>query len=323
MAEFTEVFDDAFDNIGDAVKKVSKKKTFFIIAAGVGAIALIGYFMKNRSGESSYSYATGYTGYPVTTGGASEDGGYYTDNEINDIISDYNKAMTDMQTDFETTISDMETDYERAMSSMQTSYENTISDMERQSEKAASDYEDLIEELQNENEVLVETMSAKTATPYNPDYQSNINYQQLINNAIINGASGETIDELNDARDNKIAITGRSLEESNSSYDPNINYTDLINQAKSAGASQDVIDNLTAQRQAKIDGEYGGIDPDTKTSTSSSSKKTSSTGSYYKSSASSSTKNSNGSTTYTYSNGGSMTVASNGNVTWVTGRTKK
>lgn len=182
-----------------------------------------------------------------------------------------------------------------------------------------------------------EGTTGRTASSANTTFTNNVDYQNLINNAILNGADASTINALNAQRDAKINATGSSLSSANSYYDKDVDYTKLINEAKQAGASQAVIDNLTAQRQAKIDGEYGGVDPDskktsssstTKTSSSSTTKKTSSgvssssSNNYYATSASSSTKNSNGSTTYNYSNGGSMTVSSNGNVTWVTGRKK-
>ena len=81
-------------------------------------------------------------------------------------------------------------------------------------------------------------------------YVANVDYQAAINEALSNGASAATINQLNEARNAKIAATGGG---STVSYDPNTDYQALINQAKAVGADQSVIDNLTASRNAKIE----------------------------------------------------------------------
>lgn len=395
MADFTEVFDDVGENIENTVKKFSKNKTFWLIAGGVAIIALLVFLRNRNSGAGEYAVATGYAGYPMTSG-ASEDvggGGGFSDDEVFSILDE-------MQSSFDSTINEMQSSHNATINEITSAYDATIDELsanvytlsdrlvttEQYANNALAEAERqrVINEMQSnsnlynsitdpneraylhaQNQELgasigltfdshtgqwldesgvqaytvavapVEkssSVSGKTASAPTTSFTNNIDYQNLINNAILNGADASTINSLNAQRDAKISATGTSLSDANSYYDKNVDYTKLINEAKASGASQAVIDNLTAQRQAKIDGEYGGVDPDTQkkttttssssSSSSSSKKSSSSSGSYYKSSATSSKTNSNGSTTYTYSNGGSMTVASNGNVTWVTGKKK-
>lgn len=94
-------------------------------------------------------------------------------------------------------------------------------------------------------------LTGKTAAPATTAYQNNRNYQQEINDAIMNGADATTINELNAARNAKIAASGGTTN-ANTSYDMNTDYATLISKAKETGASAEVISNLEAQRAAKI-----------------------------------------------------------------------
>lgn len=83
-------------------------------------------------------------------------------------------------------------------------------------------------------------------------YDSKVDYQEKIETAIKNGASGSTINKLNQQRNQKIKDSGSKPAVT---YDKNTDYQALINKAKAAGASQAVINTLKEKRQAKIKGE--------------------------------------------------------------------
>lgn len=97
-----------------------------------------------------------------------------------------------------------------------------------------------------------QALGAKASSSGSASFDSNVDYQAKINEAILSGASATTINDLNKARNAKIAAGGGSTAAANNSYDANTDYQELINKAKASGADQSVIDNLTAQRNAKI-----------------------------------------------------------------------
>lgn len=103
-----------------------------------------------------------------------------------------------------------------------------------------------------ENDFQTTTPTNSTQSIVNVSYDKNTDYQREIYNALLNGESAETVNNLYAQREAK--IQGENITPT-VTYDKNVDYANLINIAKSQGASQEVISSLEAQRQAKIQGE--------------------------------------------------------------------
>lgn len=113
----------------------------------------------------------------------------------------------------------------------------------------------LLYDLSPDAETPVTSMGGKTAVAYDIQYDSDVDYQARINDAITQGKGAAIINGLNEARNDKISASGGSVAQANTYYNKDTDYAALIAQAKAQGASQSVIDNLNAQRNAKIKGE--------------------------------------------------------------------
>lgn len=113
----------------------------------------------------------------------------------------------------------------------------------------------LLYSLNSDTETPVVSTGTKKAANSNVYYDSNVDYQAKVNDAILSGQGAAVINSYNAQRNAKIEDSGKTVKEANVTYDKNVDYQALINKAKAQGADQSVIDNLTAQREAKIKGE--------------------------------------------------------------------
>lgn len=308
MAEIKEVFDDVSETVEKSFKKVSKSKTFWIIAGIVALVALIMFFNKSRKAKSSeqFTYAGGYTGYPITVG-ASEDTtgiGYddlfdqqlFYENSIEEIESGYSVQVDDL-TDTVTTLSNRVVTVEEQLETTQQAQarDKVLAQMQLNSHLynaySGAEYESYRADLHEENVQLGESLgltykngvwydgnipaytvdntnnrptdntSGKTANSGTIQYDNNTDYSAKMVDAIMSGASGSTINSINDQRNAKIVGTGMTTQQANSGYDANVDYSAAIIKAKESGASQDVISVLEQKRQNKINDMYGGKDP--------------------------------------------------------------
>ena len=307
MAEIKEVFDDVSETVEKSFKKVSKSKTFWIIAGIVALVALIMFFNKSRNtaSDEQFTYAGGYTGYPVTVG-ASEDTtgiGYddlydqqlFYENSIEEIESGYSVQVDDL-TDTVYTLSNRVVTVEEQLENTQQAQarDKVLAQMQLNSHMynaySGAEYADYRAGLHEENKELgasigltysngvwydgnkpaytvdntnkpADNTGGKPANSGSIEYDSNTDYSAKMVNAIMSGASGSTINSINDQRNAKIVGTGMTTQQANSGYDANVDYSAAIIKAKESGASQAVIDVLQQKRQNKINAMYGGNDP--------------------------------------------------------------
>jgi len=229
MAEFVEI----------GGKKIDKKKLLIVGGAGAAILGLLYMFTQKSDGDTATTY-DGITGYPEV--------------DTTDSSADSTTAA-----EFDTLAEQMEDyrDQQQQQINAQTDYITTVVDKINSDIAWATTVEPATVTTDRQYNAAVTAITNPVTIP---DYNST-DFQTQINNAILGGASAATIDNLNAARNAKIASTGRNAAASNANFDKNFDYSTLISAARSTGASQSVIDNLTAMRNAKVASVYGGVDP--------------------------------------------------------------
>ena len=153
MAEIVEVFED----FGNNTKKLFKNKKFLLAAGGVGVVALIAGYLKNRdSDEDTTAYeAIGYAGYPTVGGGTSADS---VDSLTGDSYETTFDALFSNISDLSDKLMKLEEDNNSMMEQMQK--QNDIAQMKANSELynalGAPEYAGVRESLKAENQQIAE-----------------------------------------------------------------------------------------------------------------------------------------------------------------------
>lgn len=287
MAELEQVFEDT----GEAAKKLFKNKWFLIAAVGVGVVAIYAAWRKNQTVDDTAYEAVGYAGYPTVSGGADSSVMDYSamdysyleslmeeinaGNSVN--VGEYESAIDDLTEELHVVREESKTalsalERSQAITQMRANSElyNNISDPDIQkalheenlaiAEKfgwvfgEGGNYYEGNSVVYTTTRQTVEAMNQKTATPAAVTFENNVDYQQKINEAILSGASAETINQLNAQRNAKIAATG--VTNPNQSYDANFDYAAAVAKAREIGVDDSVIKNLQEQRfnKAKASG---------------------------------------------------------------------
>lgn len=293
MAEIIEVLEDGLDN----VKDTAKKKPFLFAAVGVSAVALFVWWQKqNNSPDGSNYYegsqAIGYAGYPeISSGGSSSTSEYdYYASEVERIQDEYLSEVDRMASEYDTSIADLEAQYNSTLTDMEKTYassmEGMYSDVERltsevESIKATSEAQTLaltrsndLAQMKANSELANALTGAEHKATRDALHAENLaiaekygwDFDERTGNYFNNGTVLYTT-----AKQNAQVITGKSNTPTQKvTFDSNVDYQAKINEAVKNGESSETIDYLKKQRQAKIDAVYGGVDPDTKSTTTSS-----------------------------------------------------
>lgn len=288
MAEFDQVFDDFGDTVSEGVESVKdfvKEKPFVVAVVIVAAVALFVAWKRSRETiETTNETATFYT-YPTTGGGvASFQSESTSDSMYYDLLEEINRQ----DRDYQEILNDLDKQYGSQFAELESNLSNlknqnvTLSDQIQQNQtalnkssimnqmEANSDLWHLTSDpaerkrLEDENKALGEsiglTFNAGEGSWYESDgsraYQTPLQTAQG-RTTTNTPTSGQMVNNKTYTQEYSDAAAKAVT------YDKNVDYMAKINEAKASGASQSVIDSLTAQRNAKIAGEYGGVDPDT------------------------------------------------------------
>lgn len=281
MAEITEVFEDFGENAG----KLFKNKKFWLLAGGVGIVALVAGYMKNQQeAEAVMGFeAVGYAGYP-TVGGSSSSESVYSESDEN--LAYFEQLLGETQTEYDSVITEMEDNITTLSNRLTTSEEentayletierqNAVSQMRANSELYNSLGEgnsDTKEALHAENLAIAEKYGFTFDSTSGNYYDGNgVVYTTAKQQAAVTGKTSTnksksttvnytTNKENTAARQEAVKTafnggesTGGGVGRAYVTYDENKDYTTAIQQAKSSGASQSVINHLYAERNAKI-----------------------------------------------------------------------
>lgn len=287
MADFEQVFDDFGDTVSDGVENVKdfiKEKPFVVAVVVVAAAGLFVAWKKSREAtETTEEAATFYT-YPVTGSAAGFQGESMEDSMYSDLLGnlsqiekDYAESVNELDQQYGSQFAEMESVLNDLQSQNMTLADQVaenkaavqrnqvINQMEANSDlwHLTSDAEER-KRLEQENQKLGASIgmsfNSKQGTWYNAD--GDIAYLTPLQTA--KGRTPSNTKSSGTMTNNKTYQASYNDAVAKSvTYDKNVDYRAKINEAKASGASQSVIDSLTAQRNAKIAGEYGGVDPDT------------------------------------------------------------
>ena len=270
MAEIIEVLED----FGDNAKSLFKNKKFWLVAGGVGVVALVAGYLKNKEtgGEMIPYEAVGYAGYP-TVGGASSSGEVssdvtYFEQLLGEIQAEHGSSVSDLQAEFDASVVEMESNITTLTNRLVTAEEttkkqtfemekqNAISQMRANSElyNALSTPADAStrEALHAENKAIAE----KYGFTFDPNsgnwFDGNtVVYTTAHQQAAVARKSSSTSKTTAVNYVTNAANTAAKVAEA-AKFDPNKDYTTAIREAKSSGASEAVINQLYAERNAKI-----------------------------------------------------------------------
>ena len=299
MAEFDQVFDDFGDTMSEGVENVKdfvKEKPFVVAVVIVAAVALFVAWKRSRETvETTNETATFYT-YPTTGGGvASFQGESTSDSMYYDLLEEINRQ----DKDYQDALTEIEKSYSDSLNELDKQYGSQFSELESNLSKLQNQNTSLSDQI-NKNQAALNKSSVMNQMEANsdlwhltsdPEERKRLEAENQALGASIgltyNAGEGSWY-EANGTRAYETAlqsVQGRTSSNTKKSgtmtnnktytqatsdaaakavtYDKNVDYQAKINDAKASGASQAVIDGLTAQRNAKIAGEYGGVDPDT------------------------------------------------------------
>ena len=143
MAEITEVFEDFSDN----VKKTVKKKPLVAAGIGVGIVALLVWWSKQKRGSEAVAYeAIGYGGYPEVSGGGS--GGFTGDmSGGSDNSALYEQIIYENSAYYEKLLNDIDTTHTAEIEDLNTRL-NTLTTTAQTSEEKAAAYETALQREQ-------------------------------------------------------------------------------------------------------------------------------------------------------------------------------
>ena len=351
MAEIQEVFED----FSEGVKKTVKKKPFLIAAAGVGAVGLFVAWKKSRANVDTTAYeAVGYGGYPQVSG---EGGGYGAGSDESDTAL-FEQILAENDSYYQGLLGDMEMTYQKdiagltdsitALTNRADNAEEQVSTYQTQLERATvisqmranSELYNVISDTNQKEALHAENMALaeKMGWEFNPEtgnyYEGNsIVYvtakQQAgyVNPSTVNrlGAGQATNKYTNNAEYNKQVTDSvlKSTAATGKGYDINVDYSLAIVKAKESGASAETINALETARQNKINDVYGGVDPATKKTTTSTAGTSSTVSTSSKSAATSSVKKSTQTATTVGSASSNKTVPTVGKVSSTSSTVKK
>lgn len=246
MAQIEEVF----ENFGENTKNLLKDKRFWLVALGVGAVALWVGWRKNGEAAEEESYygpyeAIGYAGYPQT-GGDGSDMGYVLGGSDSSDTSYLESVLTDYQTEYQTELDSLYTNID-TLSNKLISTEETIS---RQSE-----------ELQKQQDIAQMKANSELYNNITDRATKDALHAQNLEIAEKYGfeydpVSGNYFDGMNPiyttAQQQANLTAGKAGSDASVAWDNNVDYQAKINEAILSGADATTINTLNAQRTAKM-----------------------------------------------------------------------